>query len=663
MARKGSLRKTATAKHAVRTRVSNVPGGPARRDRVLMVAVVGVLLVLALVADDRHVGLIADGRQMIRTAVAITETGEIGQAVGRDFAIEREGGDAVSRFGMATSFLQVPAAWMAPRVEHALGPGSSQALFLILPWLGIGAAAAGAGAMARHLGGNRRQVVAAVLFASVASPLGSYAFLEFSEPVQAAALTLALFAALKAADSPGGRPRLEFFAGFAAGIAVLTKSSLLIVAPFTLLPLLEVSDWRRTRRSITVAALGAALPLVAWTALEIVRFGRLFGGYPDDRFTHPWLDGLWRLLVGPNRGILLFWPALILFFWAVTRVGPRLFATPAGRAWIGAAAAFALQLSVAAGYWGWHGMEGWGPRLFLAAVPLMAPFAALAPLSGRALLGCVMLCTVINVPPLLQHPTPVATYVMNLTWPEILDADAPRFPFYATGRSASGRPTVVPFERLEQEPAANPWRLYLWFWRTSHMEGEALAERLNRPPWIEEQPTLVPPQKWPPEIARQVAPPPRAGFLGRSLTRTGGPYATVYLDALLDQVVRANQQARIERALELSAKRLHLRVDGEAAAWRLESLRRAGRAAEAEVLIRSLPESVRRHPQINVVLALFDRDFGEERRARALLGSVADAFRGTPVARALSAPITDWPATLDAMTRAPRRDAAVTGAR
>jgi hypothetical protein len=124
-------------------------------------------------------------------------------------------------------------------------------------------------------------------------------------------------------------------------------------------------------------------------------------------------------------------------------------------------------------------------------------------------------------------------------------------------------------------------------------------------------------------------------------------------------VVRANQLDEIERALVFSARRLHLQRDGEAAAWRLESLRRAGRANEAEALLDSLPESARRHPLINVVLALFDRDMGEERRARALLASVASSFPESPVAHSLTAPLADWPATLDAMTRSPRRDATV----
>jgi hypothetical protein len=626
---------------------------------VLWSAVLIVLLALLAIGDDRHVGLNADGRQMIRTAVALAETGEIGQARGHDFTYERPGGDAVSRFGMALSLLQVPAAFAAPHVEAALGPGSSQALFLVVPWLAIGVVALGAGALARRLGGLDRHVIAAVLLASLASPLGSYAALEFSEPVQAAALVLALLAAVSAARSPVECRRLEIAAGFAAGFAVLAKSSLIVAAPATLLPLVDPANRPRSIRALVRAGAGAAGPLALWAAFEIARFGRLFGGYPDDRFTHPWFDGLWRLLVGPNRGVLLFWPAIVLFAWAGVRYRAEWWGHIRTRAWLAAALVLLAHLAITAGYWGWHGMEGWGPRLIIAGLPLLAPFAALALDRRLALAGVVAICLLINLPPLLQHPTPVATYVMNVAWPTVPDGDAHRYPYYATSRSATGATTVVPFQALEIEPAANPWRVYAWFWRATHADGQELADRLQRPPWVHARPDLVPAPRWRPAVARQVAPPPRTGFLGRSLTRSAGPYATVYLDALLDQVVRANQQGRIDRAQDLSARRLRLSADGVAAAWRLESLRRAGRALEAEALLRSLPERTREEPRINVVLALFDREGGEERRARALLASVADSFPGTPVQEAVSAPLHRWPSTLDGMTRAPRRDAIV----
>ncbi|MCL4814001.1 MAG: hypothetical protein KJ061_16030 [Vicinamibacteraceae bacterium] len=626
----------------------------------------GVLVLLALVIDDRHVGLIADGRQMIRTAVALAERGGIGQPRGRDFTIERPRGDAVSRFGMATSLLQVPAVWLAARVEPELGPGSSQALFLVLPWLAVGIAGAAAGAMARRLGATDGQVVAAVLLATLASPLASYAALEFSEPLQAAALALALASSLAAAQSPSPRAKLELAAGLAAGFAVLTKSSLLVVAPATLLPLVDVGNLARTWRTLARTAAGSMVPLAVWAAFEIVRFGHFFGGYPDDRFTHPWLDGVWRLLAGPNRGLLFFWPALLLFAWAARRWRGRWLASPESRAWLGALVALVVQIAIAAGYWGWHGMEGWGPRLVVAALPLLAPFAAtaLAPSRGRVLAAVVALTVIVNLPPLLQHPTPVATYVMNLTWPEVPESEAWRYPFYASGRSEAGRPTVVPFEVLETESAANPWRVYLWFWRASRLDDEALAGRLRTPPWHEARPDLVPARPWPPAVARQVVPRWQPGFLGRSLTGTGGPYARVYAAALLDQVVLANQMGDLDRALALSDRVLRMNVmDGEAAAWRLETLRRTGRAVEAEPLLRALPETARRHPLVNVALALFDRDFGEEARARALLHSVAPSFPGAPLQQALTAPLATWPATLDAMTDTPRRDATVDAGR
>ncbi len=630
---------------------------------VLRVAVLGVLLVLAATGDDRHVGLIADGRQMIRTAVALTETGEIGQATGRDFSLPRAGGDAVSRFGMATSLLQMPAAWIAPYVEASRGPGSSQALFLLVPWLAVGLAAAAAGRLARHLGAGDTAVVCAVLLASIASPLGSYATLEFSEPVQAAALAVGLLAAVIAARATDDWRGPACVAGLAVGLAVLAKSSLIVAAPAVLLPLIDPGARRRTWQALTWAGAGAAVPLAMWAGFEWIRFGALFGGYPDDRFTHSWMDGAWRLLVGPNRGLVWFWPALILFGWTAMRWRGAWLATPAARAWLGAALVLVAQWAIAAGYWGWHGMEGWGPRLIVSSIPLLAAFAVLAPVARGWLVGVTVVCTAANVMPLVQHPTPVATYVMNLPWPEIPPAVRPRFPYYATGQTVTGAPTVVPFEILDVVPSANPWRVYAWFWRVSHLDDRALSDALRSPPWSADRRDITLTTGWPPAVARQIAPRSRVGFLGRSLTGTGGPYATVYLDALLDQVVRATQLGRLDVALALSARRLHLAPDGEAAAWHLETLRRVGRASDAEVLLRSLPAATRAHPLINVVLALFDRDAGEEPRARALLQSVADQFPGTPVARALTEPLPQWPSTLDGLTQAERRDALITAPR
>ena len=291
-----------------------------KRTRALWWAVAITALVLLLTIDDRYPGAIADGRQMAWTAIAITETGEIGQARGRDFTWPRAEGDAVSRYGMGMSLAQIPAAWMAPRIEARLGPGASQPLFLIVPLLCVCAAAAAAGWIALGLGLSAGGVAAAVLLTALGSPLGSYASLDLSEPLQSAALTLAVACAL-ATSQPNvtkrAALRCAFLAGLAAGVAILTKSSLWVAAPFALLPLLRADAPVGLRARILCALGGLAVPvgrldpfrdLAVRTSVRVLRWRGLHASL---------LDGFWRLLVGPNRGLLLYFPALAIAVAAV----------------------------------------------------------------------------------------------------------------------------------------------------------------------------------------------------------------------------------------------------------------------------------------------------------------------------------------------------------
>jgi 4-amino-4-deoxy-L-arabinose transferase-like glycosyltransferase len=125
--------------------------------------------------------------------------------------------------------------------------------------------------LARWLGGGTTETVAAVLLASIASPVASYALMEFSEPVQAAALTVALTLAFTAATASTPRAGLELAAGFTAGLAVLSKGSLILAAPAVLLPLIDWSAPRRTPHALIRAFAGAAGPLAVWVIFELVR--------------------------------------------------------------------------------------------------------------------------------------------------------------------------------------------------------------------------------------------------------------------------------------------------------------------------------------------------------------------------------------------------------
>jgi hypothetical protein len=602
---------------------------------------------------------------MIRTAVAIVEAGTLGQARDTDFTLPRPGGDAVSRFGMGMSLLQVPAAWLAPRIEAWRGPSSSQFVFLLAPFAAVLLAAWAAGRIALALGADPRAAAWAVVLASLGSPLASYATMEFSEPAQAASLALALALALAAASAParGERCRLAAGAGAAAGFAVLVKTSLLAVAPLAVLPLLAAPAGGARRRSLGAAAVGAAPLLAAWAACEWARFGRLFGGYPDDRFTHHMLDGAWRLLVGPNRGLLLFFPAAALAAaWAAAAARRSAREALAGAAALATAAAL---VAIAGGYWGWHGMEGWGPRLVVPAVPALAALAA-AWLGARrrsvAGWAVVAASVAVNLPPLLQHPTPLATYVMNCRWPEVAPERAGDYPFYARGETADGRPTVVPFAVLEKTPSAS-WLLAEPWLLAANRAGEAqAARRLAAPPWRGARPDIVPPPELlSPARLRELVAPPRVGFLGRSLLggREAAGYAAVWADALRDQVVRAQQLGDGRTALALARRAVRLAPGAESDVLLLESLRIAGRREEAGTHLRAMPMASRRDPRVNVVLALFERDAGDDAAARRILASVADAFPGLPAGSAPAQPPAAWPRDLHAMTTAPRRDAQV----
>ena len=287
-----------------------------------------VSVILFATTDDRFPGSTADGRQMIWTAVALAETGELGQARGRDLTVPRPEGDSVSRFGLGMSLAQVPAAMAAPIVEARLGPATSQPLFLIAPFLFVFTAAVFAGKTVRELGGTHAAERAAILLATLAGPLGVYAALDASESLQAAALIIALWASIFAAESSGRRAiRMAAVAGAACGVAVLTKSSLIVVAPFMLLPLqggrgVEPMKGGRVFRpgKIVVALLTFAAFLAAWLYFEIARFGAPLMGYAGESFSHSPIDGFWRLLVGFNKGLLWYFPALIAVFLGLPRV-------------------------------------------------------------------------------------------------------------------------------------------------------------------------------------------------------------------------------------------------------------------------------------------------------------------------------------------------------
>jgi hypothetical protein len=424
-------------------------------------------------------------------------------------------------------------------------------------------------------------------------------------------------------------------AGLAAGLSLLTKSANLVVAPFLLLPL-----WKQRR--VTAAAISFAVVGAIWFAFEISRFGAPLANYPGEGFTNPIFEGAWRLLFSLTKGLVFFYPALIVA--SVSRTDR---VTKAA-----ALLASAVLLVLASAYWGWHGNEGWGPRLVLPAIPLLAPLAAVQVerWGRRATILLVSICLLANIAPLIQHPTPVSTYVTNLQWPRVGPDELHGIPSYARQGDR-----ISPDLALAKVPQASPFVVYPWFARATWASPEASARLLHIPPWRQARRDLVPRNEITPALARYLTREPRWNFWGRGFSPSSEDvaYRAVYIEGLTDQVVKLHQQRRGSEALDLAQKLHRLRPSGESLALTLESYRLLHNIFAAKAFLSSHPPEVRVDPRVNVVLALFERDAGNERGARAFLENAAPAFPGAPIQRAVGAPLNRWPADLFDMTAMP----------
>jgi hypothetical protein len=177
-------------------------------------------------------------------------------------------------------------------------------------------------------------------------------------------------------------------AGLAAGLAVWCRPTAVLIFP---LPLALLDSWRERLRF----AIGACTGIAGLVALNLAWFGSLagpYGGDNRDRFdplAAESFGNLYRVLFSPSRGLVWFFPALLISLAVLLRKSES---SVNRRVPLALTAVTGLVVVTIASYFCWWGGNSVGPRLLAElSLPCALAFgAALEVTKRRALRYCLL---------------------------------------------------------------------------------------------------------------------------------------------------------------------------------------------------------------------------------------------------------------------------------
>ncbi len=267
-------------------------------------------------------------------------------------------------WGDDRSFRRLWYATDAAHFELAFGAWMAN---LTAAWVVAGLCALGLVVGAR-LGGRLSAGLLAGLALAFASPFWVYAYQMWSEPLVALLLLAAAHQAGRWRED--GDDRRPVLIGLLLGTILVTKVALGVLwlgMAAGLWAARPERDPRTLARRALRVGLGALPPVALLLAYNQARFGDpLETGYRGevDEFITPFWEGLYGLLLSPARGLLIYFPLLLVAPLALPRLrrrAPELF-------WTGALGLPCLLLLYAR-WWSWEGGWCWGPRFLLPALP------------------------------------------------------------------------------------------------------------------------------------------------------------------------------------------------------------------------------------------------------------------------------------------------------
>ncbi len=288
-----------------------------------------------------------DEVQMALTTQAIVERGSL--------QFERETfGRWTSGYGIGTPILGIPF-YLATRLAMAAGWMGrdgvglfSMGSLLCLVLCGL--------ALARLTG---RPGLSALVLAT--SPVLPGALAAYSENLSAVSLLFLVWSL--SPRPPRGAPGVAFLSAL---FGVLARSAML---PFLGLAALWGIRQGADRRSVAGAFAGMALGAVITLAVNhFVQGDLLQGAYVGQDFTTPAVVGVFGLLFSPERGLVFFWPIVLLPLasWRDLSFRGRSFAR-LGYVLLG------FSLVFHGTFWAWHGGWSAGPRFMIPMIALLCP--------------------------------------------------------------------------------------------------------------------------------------------------------------------------------------------------------------------------------------------------------------------------------------------------
>jgi hypothetical protein len=374
-----------------------------RRARLLAGALYAGLLVLAFIG---RAVISSDGAEVVSVTLGFFVTGRF-EAATLPTADVLPIPSLHSHYGLFPSLLPLPFLAAAWPLRHWLGAAGLDAA-VALTWA--------VGALLCALAFTRL----ARVFRPDASPLWGPAFLagtflwpyaadSFFDPYSGA---LFAFAAARLLGDAEPRKGSLVVAGLFWSAACWLRPILWVTAPvFFLAGLSRVRARGDSGRLGLAFASGLAAGVgVALTVNWVYQGSPLHFGYtlsPDLPFWSPIGHGLFGLTLGPGRGLLFFAPLVVpaVFAWRRLTSAARILT-------FGMPCVLAL---VIARWFVWNGGSCWGPRYFLAALPVLAAPAVLAPRALRR--GAVMVGAALNLSGVLVAPGAFITYAESLSPP------------------------------------------------------------------------------------------------------------------------------------------------------------------------------------------------------------------------------------------------------